>query len=215
MDESLRLSDAERETAIGDLREHVAQGRLTLEEFSERVDAALRARVVSDLEPVRSGLPLRSTGTVQTTRKRTRFTVALIAHVVRRGRLRLGRWSTAVSVLSDIDLDLREASVDGLLSTVSVLALVGNVDVYVPEGIDVDVSGLTAFGHRRDWGHDVSSPGAPSIRIRILGIVATVDVWRVPSGAPSDLGMVIAQVRSSHRPGAVGPSDDEALPPPT
>ena len=35
---------------------------------------------------------------------------------------------------------------------VTVLAAFGNVDVYVPEGVNVDVGGLTVFGHRRDWG---------------------------------------------------------------
>jgi predicted membrane protein len=34
-------------------------------------------------------------------------------------------------------------------ATVNVLAAFGNVDIYVPEGINVDVGGLTVFGHRR------------------------------------------------------------------
>jgi len=212
---SYRLSDAERDKVIEDLREHLVQGRLTLEEFSDRVDVALRARLGSDLEPVRHELPDASLQAAPSMRGRTRFTIALIAHVVRRGRLRLGKRSTAISVLSDIDLDLREASVDGLQSTVTVLALVGNVDVYVPEGIDVDVGGVTIFGHRRDWGRDVSTPGAARIRIRVLGLLATVDVWRVPSGAPVDLGTVIAQIRSSHRPASAETAGDRALPPPT
>ncbi|HUA30142.1 MAG TPA: DUF1707 domain-containing protein, partial [Streptosporangiaceae bacterium] len=36
----LRIGDAEREAAAASLREHYAQGRLTLEEFNERLDAA-------------------------------------------------------------------------------------------------------------------------------------------------------------------------------
>lgn len=211
--ESYRLSDAERDRSIEELREHLVQGRLTLEEFSDRVEVALHARVGRDLKPVRQGLPNMSIQVARPERRRTRFTIALLAHVVRRGRLRLGRRSLAVSVLSDIDLDLREASVDGLRSTVSVIALMGNVDVYVPEGIDVDVGGLTVFGHRRDWGRDVSIAGAAAVRIRVLGFIGTVDVWRVPSGAPADLATVIKQVRSSHRPKAVGAAGDATLPP--
>ena len=211
--DSYRLSDAERDEAIEDLREHLVQGRLTLEEFSDRVETTLHARVRGDLVTVQAELPQAQTAVARTSRRRSRFTVALIAHVVRRGRLRLGRWSTAVSILSDIDLDLRDASVDGLCSTISVFALAGNVDVYVPEGIDVDVGGLTLFGHRYDWGRDVSSPGAPSLRIRVLGVVATVDVWRVPSGAPSDLGRVIkGPVLAPSRRGRV--AGRHPLPPP-
>jgi Domain of unknown function (DUF1707) len=48
-DASLRASDADRERALVVLREHLVAGRLTLEEFCERVDAALRARVTGEL----------------------------------------------------------------------------------------------------------------------------------------------------------------------
>ena len=44
-DESLRVSDADRERAVASLRQHLLAGRLTLDEFSERVGAALQARV--------------------------------------------------------------------------------------------------------------------------------------------------------------------------
>jgi hypothetical protein len=40
----LRASDAERERVAASLREHCAAGRLTLEELSERLDEAYRAR---------------------------------------------------------------------------------------------------------------------------------------------------------------------------
>ena len=40
------ISDADRERAVSSLRDHLVAGRLTLEEFSERVEAAYSARVV-------------------------------------------------------------------------------------------------------------------------------------------------------------------------
>jgi len=52
-----RIGDAERDSATELLREHMAQGRLTAEEFDERIDAALQARVASDLDPLFSDLP--------------------------------------------------------------------------------------------------------------------------------------------------------------
>jgi hypothetical protein len=52
-----RIGDAERDSAAELLREHMAQGRLTAEEFDERIDAALKARVASDLDPLFSDLP--------------------------------------------------------------------------------------------------------------------------------------------------------------
>src|SRR6266581_5036175 len=87
-DESLRVSDADREQAIVALREHLLAGRLTLEEFSERVDAALRARFGGELARVRENLP-EALPAVDSRRKPARLTAALFGHVTRRGRLRL------------------------------------------------------------------------------------------------------------------------------
>lgn len=52
-----RIGDAERDSATELLREHLAQGRLTAEEFDERIDAALRAKVAGDLDRLFSDLP--------------------------------------------------------------------------------------------------------------------------------------------------------------
>ena len=52
-----RIGDAERDSATELLREHMAQGRLSPEEFDERIDAALKAKVMSDLDPLFSDLP--------------------------------------------------------------------------------------------------------------------------------------------------------------
>ena len=179
-DASLRVSDADREQAVVALRDHLLAGRLTLEEFSERVEAVLRARFGGELAHVQEDLPggfLEATGS---RRKPARVTAALLGHVARRGRLRLRGWAVATCALGDLDFDLREATIDQRQTAVTVLAAFGNVDVYVPEGVNVDVGGITIFGHRRDWGRDIGRPDAPAVRVRVLGFAATIDVWRVP-----------------------------------
>lgn len=112
-------------------------------------------------------------------RKPARVTAALLSHIVRR-RLRLRGWAFAASALGDLDFDLREATIDHPQTAVTFLAVLGNIDVYVPEGVNVDVSGLTIFGHIREWGRDVGRLDAPVVRVRVLGCAGTVDVWRVP-----------------------------------
>jgi hypothetical protein len=107
-------------------------------------------------------------------------TTALFGHVARRGRLRLRKRTVAASGFGDLDLDLREVTVDHWHTTVTVLAAFGNVDVYVPEGINVEVTGVTVLGHRRDWGRDADRADAPTIHVRVLGLAGTIDVWRVP-----------------------------------
>jgi hypothetical protein len=182
MDERpVRVSDAEREQTVGLLREHLLAGRLTLEEFTARVEAALDARVGTDLARVQEDLPRLAAQAPGSHRRAVRFTTGLFGHVGRRGRLRLRSWTAAVSAFADVDLDLREATIDRPRTTMAVLAVCGNIDIYVPEGVNVDVSGLALFGHRRDWGHEVAAPDAPTINVRAAGVFGTIDVWRVPA----------------------------------
>jgi hypothetical protein len=55
--DSLRVGDAEREAVAAELREHYAQGRLSLEDFNQRVDAAFAARTRGDLDKLINDLP--------------------------------------------------------------------------------------------------------------------------------------------------------------
>jgi hypothetical protein len=53
----LRIGDADREAAAASLREHYAQGRLSLEEFNERIDAVFAASTQGDLDRITRDLP--------------------------------------------------------------------------------------------------------------------------------------------------------------
>jgi len=61
---SLRIGDREREATAAELREHFAHGRLTLEEFNQRLDAVFAAKTQRDLTRITSDLPhVRTSGT--------------------------------------------------------------------------------------------------------------------------------------------------------
>lgn len=53
----LRIGDAEREAAATHLREHYAQGRLSLDEFNQRLDAVFTATTQRQLEALTADLP--------------------------------------------------------------------------------------------------------------------------------------------------------------
>jgi hypothetical protein len=53
----VRIGDAERERVATGLREHYAHGRLTLEEFQQRLDAVFAAKTDTDLAKVTADLP--------------------------------------------------------------------------------------------------------------------------------------------------------------
>jgi hypothetical protein len=54
---NVRVGDADREAIAAQLREHYADGRLTLEELNERLDQTFAARTKADLNTVMRDLP--------------------------------------------------------------------------------------------------------------------------------------------------------------
>lgn len=53
----LRVGDAERDRTTASLRDHLMAGRITSDEFDERIAATLRARTWDDLRAVTRDLP--------------------------------------------------------------------------------------------------------------------------------------------------------------
>jgi hypothetical protein len=53
----LRASDAERDEVVGKLRHHGAVGRLSVDELRERIEAALEAKTLGELDALLVDLP--------------------------------------------------------------------------------------------------------------------------------------------------------------
>ena len=53
----IRAGDADRERVVAELQSHREAGRLTAEEFEERMESALMARWLDELPPLLSDLP--------------------------------------------------------------------------------------------------------------------------------------------------------------
>ena len=65
--------------------------------------------------------------------------------------------------------------------TIVAVGMFGAVDVYVPEGVEVDLHGFAVFGHKGARGNDPpTTPGTPLVRVFALSLFAGIDVWRVP-----------------------------------
>jgi class 3 adenylate cyclase len=181
---AVRAGDADREQTVVTLREHTAAGRLTLEEFSQRVEQAYAAKTLAELDETQRDLPAPATAPApaRPRRRAARFTGVVFGHAQRTGRLRLPRFGFAFVVFGDCDLDLRRAELSGRVASVTALVLFGNIDFYVPEGVEVDLRGLSMFGHRRQWGRETDlHPETPLLRVNVFSLFGTSDVWQVPS----------------------------------
>jgi hypothetical protein len=136
MDETpaIRASDPEREQTVTRLREAAAEGRLTLEEFAQRVERAYGAKTNDDLAELTSDLPVTAPGAEPPapTRRARRLTLSIFGGIDRKGRWRSAKTHWVISIFGGSDLDFRDASIDGAKASVFVFDMFGGADLYVP-----------------------------------------------------------------------------------
>ncbi|MGA2804415.1 MAG: DUF1707 domain-containing protein [Acidimicrobiales bacterium] len=173
-----RVSDSERDHVVAMLRDHLAIGRLTLDEFSERTGTALAARTRGDLDAVLADLPVASEPLAQPARRRARhWIVAVMGQSESKGRWRPGERTSAVAVMGECHLDLRRAEIDGPEVVITAVSIMGSIEIVVPEGIDVGLTGLSIMGQRSFKVRDVPVlRGSPRILIRAFPIMGEVKV---------------------------------------
>src|SRR5439155_5106142 len=118
------------------LREHAVAGRLTLEEFTERMSTAYLARTSTELDELVRDLPARDAPASR--RRPTSFVFSVLGSSEREGRIRIRRRVSCMTLFGNVDLDLRQATLEQDVVTIVALGMFGAIDVYVPEGVDID-----------------------------------------------------------------------------
>ncbi len=174
----VRISDADRSRAVELLRGHTTEGRLTLDEFSERVGLVFGARTQADLQEVMADLPAVQAPVPETARRPAKgWTVAIMSGSRRTGRWRPRTHTKAVAFMGGCELDLRQAEIDGPEIVITAVAFWGGIDIIVPEGIEVDLTGVPIMGGKDLKIRDVApTPGAPRVRVRAFPIMGGVTV---------------------------------------
>src|SRR3984885_6771692 len=196
-----RVADADRDRTVIQLREHVVEGRLTLDEFSERVGLAFQARTRGDLFAVMADLPqaplpgdrLPESSSTPTKKKR-RWHVAVMSGHSTKGRWRISGKTNAVAVMGGCDMDLRRAEIEGPEIEITAVAFWGGVDIIVPEGFDVELRGFSFMGGRNLRLRDVPIvPGSPRIVVRGFAVMGGIDVKSRPNRSGKQLARAAAR----------------------
>lgn len=182
---AVRPSDADREVAEARLKTAVADGRLTLEEFADRMGFALSAESSDELSRVTSDLPAvrdekaPAASAPGRTRSRTtqRWLVAVMGGFSTARRWRPARTTNAVAVMGGGEVDLRTAEIEGDEITINAIAVMGGIEVIVPRGVDVEMGGF-AFMGGRECTVDESSlvEGAPLVRVNGYALMGGIEV---------------------------------------
>jgi Domain of unknown function (DUF1707) len=180
-----RASDAERDAVVQRLQVAFAEGRLTDQEFDDRMRAALAARLHADLDELLTDLPLATAPVAPRPvapaagPRPGRYAIAYKNTVRQTGRWRVPGAFRVIVYKGTGLIDLRAAELTEGVTRLAVVAYKSDVEVVVPPGIRVEVSGV---GTTRDddWAGDLPSD-APVVHVRGLAYKGRVDTVTRPS----------------------------------
>ena len=161
---AVRASDSEREAAMERLRGAAGTGRLTFEELADRIEAAAGAVTREDLERLTADLPSDAPATTSRAPAPTPTRASSVFGDVRQS----GAWAVPAegawkSVFGDVVLDLREARVTTPDVLIDASTFFGDIELLVPEGIEVEVRSRTFFGAIKQEAAEAAASGAPRI----------------------------------------------------
>ncbi len=177
MKPALRTSDVERERTVELLRRHSVDGRLTLEEFAERIGVAYEAKTRDELDALTRDLPAEPAAVPARRGKPTRWIVSFMGGTNRRGRFRLGARTVVMTFMGGANIDLRAAELEEPDVEIVAVSLMGGTNVVVPEGVDVDLTGFAFMGGKNYRpGKQLPPPGAPLVRVRAFTFMGGVSV---------------------------------------
>ncbi|WP_328300581.1 DUF1707 domain-containing protein [Streptomyces sp. NBC_00435] len=190
----LRASDADRDRIAQILSDALAEGRLTSEEHSDRLDSLYALRTVGELDLLVRDLPVPGTaarqehgyaagpprGPVGAPGGPVETLVAVCSSSTRKGRWRPGAHTRAVSVLGDITIDLTEAVFEQQLTEINVTCVLGNVEVLVPENVTLRGYGTGVLGNVEVHGEGSGEvdPHAPVVIVRGFALLGNIEARR-------------------------------------
>ncbi|MEV7065752.1 DUF1707 domain-containing protein [Streptomyces collinus] len=193
----LRASDADRERVAEILRDALAEGRLDMAEFEERLDATYQARTYGELAPITRDLPAAGVtapavsltkdpaagpdwpGRITGGAGSSTWAVAVMSGFQRKGHWTMPRRFTCFAFWGGGEIDLREANFADREVEINAIAIMGGVDVIVPPGVEVVVRGIGVMGgfdHREEG--VPGEPGAPRVVVTGFAFWGGVGVQR-------------------------------------
>ena len=182
---NIRASDAERDAALQRLSAATGDGRLTLEEFSQRMDRATTAKTRTELDRLVADLPTdagaASSAVAERGPGRPSWHISPIGGLSVSGPWRMQRSVIMMTLIGDADLDLSQTQLAAPEVTLTKVSLLGGISIGVPPGIRVDASGFSLIGGTSVDAGPEPGPDAPTVHIRAFSLLGGTRIYRVAS----------------------------------
>jgi hypothetical protein len=187
----LRASDADRDRAASVLNGAMAEGRLTVDEHADRLDALYAAKTHAEIVPLLDDLPGRTTETSPAKPSgEVSHIVAILSGATRKGSWTVPSAMNVVTVLGGVELDFREATLPAGEITLSAVCILGGMEITVPPEMHVIDNGVAILGGREITADSDESvrPGAPVLRLSGFCLLGGVEVKRKARKGQRDRG---------------------------
>jgi hypothetical protein len=160
----VRASDDDREAVVTRLQSAVAEGRIDLDEFSQRVDAAYAAATTDELDVLLADLPA---PTPAGSRSSGRAVRSPVCSATSSSPATTGVPEKAGTVFGDVRIDLRGLRTAEDTVYLQLGTFLGDVEVIVSGGVAAQLEGWTFFGSRKtDLAAVPRLPGTPRVVVR-------------------------------------------------
>lgn len=184
----MRAGDADRERVAQVLRDAAGEGRLTLDELDERLDAVYAAKTYAELEPITRDLPSPGRAAAPPATGADwrpvqgapswRSGIGIMSGFRRAGVWNVPRRFRAFAFWGGGKIDLREARFEEGQVVIRALAIMGGFEIIVPDDITVHVNGLGIMGGFDQRASGPGVPGSPTVVVKGLAFWGGVAVKR-------------------------------------
>jgi hypothetical protein len=140
----LRLSDADRDRVVGWLNAALGEGRLSLAEFEERVQAVLRAKTYGEVEPHLADLPV-AVGRPGPPPREVVELRSVASTLKRRGRWSVPRRLLVRSKAGSVKLDFSEAVISYPVVEIDLEVFAGSTELILPQGATADIDDVQMY----------------------------------------------------------------------
>ena len=177
----------ERNNVIERLEHSFAQNLLDIDIYEKRMEIAVNTASKRELLSLIEDLP----APTETNKQSSSFdmillnlgeikdydvTLALLSGATRKGLWYPPKRMKVVAIMGGVDLDYSQAQIPPGVSNIDIFALMGGVNIFVPEGVNVEVTGIPIMGGIDNRAASSGKLGAPTIKVNAITLMGGLDI---------------------------------------
>ena len=177
----------ERNNVIERLEHSFAQNLLDIDVYEKRMKIAVNTASKRELLSLIEDLPVPTETNKQSSSfdrillnlgeiKDYDVTLALLSGATRKGLWYPPKRMKVVAIMGGVDLDYSQAQIPPGVSNIDIFALMGGVNIFVPEGVNVEVTGIPIMGGIDNRAASSGKLGAPTIKVNAITLMGGLDI---------------------------------------